>query len=422
MSNTVVSFDEHENLVIRYIANPRSDLRDLIVVRYSSLVERVARRFSGIEAFEDLVQVGNIGLLNALNKFDPEAGVRFHTYATYLVAGEIKHYLRDRSQIIRHPAWLQELRHKVNKIANQLQQELGRFPTQREIAEAGGITESAVNEVFQTQEMLRMGSLDAPVTDGDESSEGEKLDAADFCPEQVGLEDRLVLEQALDQLRELERKVLIHFHFDSLNQTEIAAKLGISCNYVSHILRQSLAKLRKILAEEERQDRLLQRQSNALEHDVIDAVTGVYTEQYFRARLEEELHRASGSTSRVAIITFGFKGLGSMQKFYGAGSVTDFLADAGEFIRSNIRRQDILARFGESGFGVILPDSSKVETVYERLKAKTSDWVVSRGTHSSSGVRLELGFASAPTNGRTSEALLEAAVLPEEPEQSSEAA
>src|SRR5205085_7879515 len=149
-------------LVLRYLQEPRADLKDLIMVQYAGLVERTARKFSGLEAHEDLVQVGFIGLLNALSKFDREAGVRFNTYATYLVAGEIKHYLRDRSQTIRHPAWLQELRHKVNRASNMLQQNLGRAATEREIADELGISETAVQEVYQTQEMLRIASLDAP--------------------------------------------------------------------------------------------------------------------------------------------------------------------------------------------------------------------------------------------------------------------
>ena len=101
---------ESENLVLRYLEDPRPELKDMIMVTYSGLVERTARKFSGIDAFEDLVQVGYIGLLNALAKYDATAGVRFNTYATYLVAGEIKHFLRDKSQTIRQPAWLQELR------------------------------------------------------------------------------------------------------------------------------------------------------------------------------------------------------------------------------------------------------------------------------------------------------------------------
>src|SRR5450755_1439850 len=159
MSESLSCNQDAEGLVLRYLKDPRSDLKDLVMVQYAGMVERIARRFCGIEPFEDLVQVGFIGLLNALTKFDPAAGVRFNTYSTYLVAGEIKHYLRDRTQTIRHPAWLQELRHKVIRAQNLLQQEHARVPTEREIAEHLGISETAIREVFQTQDMLKVASL-----------------------------------------------------------------------------------------------------------------------------------------------------------------------------------------------------------------------------------------------------------------------
>ena len=407
MSETLSLHQDSEGMVLRYLQNPRPDLKDLIMVQYAGLVERIARRFSGIEAYEDLVQVGFIGLLNALSKFDPEAGVRFNTYATYLVAGEIKHYLRDRSQTIRHPAWLQELRHKVNKASSVLTQNLGRVPTNREIADELGVSETAVQEVFQTQEMLRLASLDAGSNNEDDGdTEGERLDAAAFCPEQLSVEDRVVLEQAMMQLRDLERQVLLHFHFDALNQTEIASRLGISCNYVSHILRQSLSKLRKILSAEEEKDRLLKRQSETLDFEVIDPVTGAYTESYFRSRLEEELHRAAAQDLTTSVVIVNFKGLETMRQFYGAGSITDFLSDACEFLRSNVRRLDVVARYGETAFAIILPSTGHgVGVVRQRLMDRASAWMTGRFV-SSGPVSVEIGQATAPEQGRNGNELL----------------
>jgi len=414
MSESLALHLDSEGMVLRYLRDPRPDLKDLIMVQYATLVERIARRFSGIEPYEDLVQVGFIGLLNALSKFDPDAGVRFNTYATYLVAGEIKHYLRDRSQTIRHPAWLQELRHKVNRTVSVLTQTHGRAPTPREIADELGVSETAVQEVFQTQEMLRVASLDTAGQNDDEGdTEGEKLDAAAFCPEQLSVEDRVVLEQAMQQLRELERKVLLHFHFDALNQTEIANRLGISCNYVSHILRQSLAKLRKILSAEEEKDRLLKRQAATMDYDVIDPLTGAYTESYLKNRLEEELHRASAMDMTTSLVLVNFTGLDTMRQFYGDASVSDFMADAAEFLKSNVRRLDIVARFGKSGFAVILPSTGHgVNVVRERLVRKASSWMSGRFV-SGGPVSVEIGQATAPDQGRTgSEMLKSVEMLP----------
>lgn len=392
---------DSEALVLRYLENPRPELKDLIMVTYTGLVERTARKFAGIEAFEDLVQVGYIGLLNALSKFDPTAGVRFNTYATYLVAGEIKHYLRDKSQTIRQPAWLQELRHKVNRAAAQLQTELNRVPTEREIADAIGISESSVHEVIVTQDLLRVGSLDSMHdSEDDGESEIDKIDASAFSPEQLSVEDRVVLEHAMSQLRDLEKQVLTMFHFDAMNQTEIATKLDISCNYVSHILRQSLSKLRKILTTEETKDRMLRRHESSVENDVIDSVSGAYTEAYFKTRIEEELHRASYEKTVVALMLVEFQGLEGLRRFYGEQSVIDFMCDAADFFRDNVRRLDVVARFGETGFAIILPSGGKnIQIVKDRLHARLTDWV--SGRYGSTGaVRLLIGEAVSPVDGR----------------------
>lgn len=397
-----------ESLVLKYLAEQRPDQKDLVIVHYAPMVERIARRFSGIEPVDDLIQVGFIGLLNALGKFDPEAGVRFNTYATHLVAGEIKHYLRDRSQTIRHPAWLQELRHKVNKSATVLQAELGRVPTNREVADRIGVSESAVQEVYSTQEMIRVASLDVTPGDGDEGdSDVDRLDAAMLCPEQLSVEDRVLLETAMQQLRDLEREVLSLFHFDALNQTEIAGRLGISCNYVSHILRQSLNKLRKILVQEEEQERMLRRDTPD-QKSVLDPETGIYDEEYFRHRLTEEAHRACSTEGTCSTILVEIVGLGSLKNFYGDTTVRDFLTDVAEFLKGSVRALDIVCRNGSSGFGIILPGTgTSVNKVSERIQAKAEKWLVSRFA-GNGGVRLQFGYATVPDDARTFADLLKA--------------
>ena len=381
------------------------------MVTYSGLVERTARKFSGIDAFEDLVQVGYIGLLNALAKYDATAGVRFNTYATYLVAGEIKHFLRDKSQTIRQPAWLQELRHRVNKAAAGLQTELGRVPTEREIADCLGVSESSVHEVIVTQDLLRVGSLDSMNdSEDDGESEVDKIDAAQFSPEQLSVEDRVVLEDAMSQLRDLEKEVLSMFHFEALSQTEIAGRLNISCNYVSHILRQSLSKLRKILTSEERKDRILRTTDLQSENDIIDGNSGAYTELYFRSRLEEELHRASFDNSLVAVVIVNFTGLEGLRKFYGEQSILDFLADAADFFKENLRRLDVVARYGDHGFAIVLPSGGKnVQLVKERLFDSLQDWVSGRyGT--TGAVQILVGNSTSPEDGKSSHDIIACAM------------
>ena len=158
MSDTQSRSDIAESHVLEYVRTKNPEIRDRIIGLYSDMVERIARRYSGLEAQEDLVQVGYIGLLNALSLFEPSKGVRFNTYATHLVAGAIKHHLRDRSKIIREPAWLQEVRHKTNRTAAQLQQELGREATPEEIADRAELPVTNVREVLATDDLFRVQS------------------------------------------------------------------------------------------------------------------------------------------------------------------------------------------------------------------------------------------------------------------------
>lgn len=367
------SASDPESLVAEYVRDPRPDLKDVIIVHYSSTVERIARRFAGVEPVDDLVQVGYIGLLNALSKFDPAAGVRFSTYATHLVAGEIKHYLRDRAQTIRHPAWLQELRHKVQKVSSRLQAALGRVPTNREIADECGVSEDAVRDVFATQEMIRVASLDAPGPEGDDT-EVERLDSAESGAAQVSVEERVVLFEAMQQLRELERNVVVLFHFESLSQAEIASRLSISCNYVSHILRQSHTKLRGLLGPKH-SGRLAAQWEGEVAAEIVDPLTSCYTESYLRARLTEELHRLSSQGGTLSLVTVEFEGLESYGQFYGEDSVRQALADAAEQIRSASRSLDIVCRLGAFGFAVILPGTGSASgIVRDRIASRFGQW------------------------------------------------
>jgi len=398
-----------EKLVADYVRNPRADLKDLIIVHYAPLVERTARKFAGLETVDDLTQVGYIGLLNALSKFDPDAGVRFNTYATHLVAGEIKHYLRDKSQTIRTPAWLQELRTRINRSATELQAELSRVPVPREIAERLGISEETVTDVLQTHDLLRVTSLDAtPSTDEEGESDVDRLDAADFSTEQLSVEDRLMLEQAMQELRDLERDVLTLFHFDMLNQTEIATQLGISCNYVSHILRQSLNKLRRILTRQQAEEAAMRLKAGE-DPDTSCEVTGVYGDRYFRRRLTEEIHRAVANGGVVSAMIIRFEGLDRLAGFFGAQSANDVLADAADLIKSQTRALDIVCRYGKDGFGIILPATGpSVAVVRERLVARFSAWAARR-LGPQTPVRVTINHAVAPDDGRNLKELLRAA-------------
>lgn len=396
-----------EALVAEFVKSPTPELKDLITLQYASTVERLARKFAGIEQLDDLIQVGYIGLLNALSKFDPDAGVRFNTYATHLVLGEIKHYLRDKTGTIRHPAWLQELRHKAQRTAARLQGELGRAPTTEEIAAAAGVSEDAVKDALATLELMKVASLDASMGDDDDSeSDIDRLDGGLINNDSVSMEEKMVLQHAISQLRELEQEVLVLFHFDALNQTEIATRLGISCNYVSHILRQCHSKLRKILSAQEVQEM----QAEAVNDDqVLCPTTGLYSESYLRSRLNEEVHRVAGTDGVVSLVTLELKGLLAYKQFYGAQSAAELLADMGDLLKSGVRALDIVCRLGVAGFGIILPATGMTaEKAKDRIERGVRPWLEAR-VGRNSAMQLHIGWAIAPDEAATVKVMIETA-------------
>src|ERR1051326_1426380 len=148
------------------------ETRDQIVLHYTNLVESVARRFSGAaEPVEDLAQEGYIGLITAVELYDPSKNVKFSTYATHFIIGQIKHYLRDRGKIIKEPAWLQELNQRMTRAIAALTQQLSRPPTHLEIAEMMEMTEEAVAEMIMTREVFKVSSIDGG-SDSEEDNSG----------------------------------------------------------------------------------------------------------------------------------------------------------------------------------------------------------------------------------------------------------
>jgi RNA polymerase sigma-B factor len=261
----------------------------------------------------------------------------------------------------------------VQKVSSHLQASLGRIPTNREIADECGVSEDAVSDVFATQEMIRVASLDAPGPDG-EDTEVERLDSAESGTAQISVEDRVVLFEAMTQLRELERNVVVLFHFESLSQAEIANRLSISCNYVSHILRQSHGKLRTILGPRQ-SERLAPAWATGDGGETVDTLTGCYTEAYLHARLTEELHRLSSQGGTLSLVTVEFEGFDSYGQFYGDDSVRQALADAAEQIRSASRSLDVVCRLGDTGFAVILPGTGSASSIVrDRIAGKFSSW------------------------------------------------
>ena len=223
----------------------RARCRARLVEQYIGLVEFLARRFRNRgEPLEDLVQVGTIGLLKAIERFDLDREVEFSTYATPTIVGELKRHFRDKGWAVRVPRRLQELHLELTKVVGDLGQELGRSPTVAEIAESAGTDEESVLEGLEIAQAYNFTSLDAPI-DNDEAgavSFADQLGADDESLE--NLEYRASLAPEMSKLPERERKILYLRFYGGLTQSEIAERMGISQMHVSRLLNRTLARLR----------------------------------------------------------------------------------------------------------------------------------------------------------------------------------
>jgi RNA polymerase sigma-B factor len=226
----------------------RARLREQLVDQYIGLVEFLARRFRNRgEPLEDLVQVGTIGLLKAIERFDLEREVEFSTYATPTIVGELKRHFRDKGWAVRVPRRLQELHLELAKVVSTLGQELRRSPTVAEIARAAGTSEENVLEGLEIAQAYNFTSLDAPIDshDAGSTSFADQLGGED---EQLrNLEYRAALAPEMAKLPERERRILYLRFFKGMTQSEIAERLGISQMHVSRLLNRTLMRLREAL-------------------------------------------------------------------------------------------------------------------------------------------------------------------------------
>ena len=227
----------------------RDDARDLLVHLHLPLVEHCARRFRNRgEPFEDLVQVGTIGLIKSIDRFDTDRGVEFSTYATPTIIGEIKRYFRDKGWAIRVPRRLQELRMQIGAATAELTQSLGRSPTPRELALAIGCTVEEIIEGIESSNAYATLSLDA--TDDHDDSTTTMLDALGVDdPGLEHVEIRESIKPLLDRLAPREKKILLLRFFKNMTQSQIADEIGVSQMHVSRLLNRTLEQLRASLEE-----------------------------------------------------------------------------------------------------------------------------------------------------------------------------
>lgn len=225
-------------------------VRNELVQLHLPLVDHLARRFRNRgEPLDDLVQVGTIGLIKAVDRFDLERGVEFSTFATPTVVGEIKRHFRDKGWAIRVPRRLQELRLSLVTAMADLTHELGRSPTVSELATRLQVNEDDVLEGLESANAYSTLSLDAP--DAGESDGPTMIDALGSDDDALeGVEYRESLKPLLAELAPREKRILLLRFFRNMTQSQIAADVGISQMHVSRILTRTLAQLRQGLVEQ----------------------------------------------------------------------------------------------------------------------------------------------------------------------------
>lgn len=226
----------------------RESLRDRLVTGHLQVARNIARRFRGRnESEEDLTQVAVVGLLKAIDRFDPAHGSDFMSFAVPTVVGEVRRHFRESAWDVRVPRPLKERHASVSNASNRLAQELGRAPAPSEIAERLGISTDEVVEGLEVAVAQRSSSLDAMLYDSDGDPLGSTLGEQDT--ELAGVDDRESLRPLLEQLPERERTVLAMRFFKSMTQTQIAEHIGVSQMHVSRMLARTLARLRDGLAD-----------------------------------------------------------------------------------------------------------------------------------------------------------------------------
>jgi RNA polymerase sigma-B factor len=247
---------EDRRLLTAYHQGADPVAREALVERFLPLARQLARRYQrGGEPLDDLVQVASLGLLKAIDRFDPARETAFSSFAVPTILGELKRHFRDKGWSVRVPRDLQELAVKVDRVGEEIGSRLGRAPTPAEIAEEIGASTEQVLEAREAAAAYRAVSLDRPRDDEDEEAAGIADSVGADDPGFSLAEDAATVERLMRVLSEREREVLRLRFAEDLTQSEIGERVGVSQMHVSRLIRQSVARLREVAEVGERPQR-----------------------------------------------------------------------------------------------------------------------------------------------------------------------
>ncbi len=259
MIDTEINFQQIKDWLHKYKATSdekaKKQLQNLIALACMPLVKRIARNLArrSTDPIEDIVQVGSVGLIKAINFYNPDISENFKTYATYLITGEIRHYLRDKASMIKAPREIHELAYRVNQMIEKLKELSGDIPSELEIATELETPVSKIKEVIDIERRKQTLSLDQVISYGDDDSQTLSDRIADETYKSLisFQEDKILIQDAIQNLDgKLQEVIRLNF-FEDLSQTQIATKLGISQMQVSRKIRKALAVLFEVITEKE---------------------------------------------------------------------------------------------------------------------------------------------------------------------------
>jgi RNA polymerase sigma-B factor len=237
-----------EALLVAYHREGDTSAREKALVELMPLVRALASRYAGRgEPLEDLVQVGSVGLIKAVDRFDVDRGVDFPSYAIPTIVGEIRRHFRDKAWAMHVPRRLKELSLRLSRTLDDLTTELGRSPTIAELAKATGVEEEDVVDALDSTNAYTTRSLHAPFEEGGDDSLADKLGTEETGYAEV--EDGALVAAGLDALDDRERQIVELRFFQEMTQSQIAAEIGISQMHVSRLLRRALATMRGRIEE-----------------------------------------------------------------------------------------------------------------------------------------------------------------------------
>jgi RNA polymerase sigma-B factor len=243
---------ELRRLFERYHETKDPTAREALILAHRGLASYLAAKFADrAEPHEDMTQVAQVGLINAVDRYDPSRGIEFSTFATPTIVGEIRRHFRDKLWSIHVPRRMRELNRTLMQSVDALSQRLGRSPTITELAEETGVPFDVVLEALEAGRAYTPASLDAERSEEEDSRAGGLADALGReDPDIERLEDRTTIDWALGRLSKREREIVMLRFSTQLSQSEIARRLGVSQMHVSRLQRSAIDRLRALIGGE----------------------------------------------------------------------------------------------------------------------------------------------------------------------------